>query len=107
MQLFDDWLTGTMEHQDIDLNHKAVENGALPADLARLYRGQYAAMLISLSLHKIGHRKRPEVLVYDAICSSEQKERAPWTFVPHVLKRRAQELEQYGELVNALVKAVV
>ena len=35
--MLEDWLDGTMEQQDIDLNHSATENGASSADLTRLY----------------------------------------------------------------------
>lgn len=55
------WHEGTMEQQDIDLNHRAAENGASSADLIRLYQGQYATMLVSLSLHRQELCKRPGI----------------------------------------------
>ena len=106
-ELLGDWLDGTMEQQDIELNHQAAENGASYADLTRLYRGQYAAMLVSLSLHRRGLRKRPEILVYDAICDRDHEQRSPWSLQPNMLLRRAEELESYGQGVKSLVQAVI
>ena len=105
--VLEDWLDGSMEQQDIDMNHQAAESGASLADLKRLYRGQYAVMLTSLSLHRKGLRKRPEILVYDAICSLDQEERSPWSLGPNAASRRAEELEIYGKSVNSLIQAVV
>ncbi len=106
-EVLEDWLDGALEQQDIDLNHQAAENGASPADLTRLYRGQYAAMLVSLSLHRKGVRKRPEVLVYDAICDMDHEERSTWSLAPNILRRRAEELELFGQGVISLVQAVI
>ena len=106
-EVLEDWLDGSMEQQDIDLNRQAAENGASPGELAQLYRGQYAAMLVSLSLHRRGLRKRPELLVYDAVCNLEHKQRSPWSLAEDVSQRRAEELELYGQGVNSLIQAVV
>ena len=106
-KVLEDWLSGTMEQQDIDLNHKAAQNGAPPADLARLYRGQYAAMLVSLSLHNIGGRIRPEILVYGAVCTLEGTALAPWVLSSEMSTRRAQELQHFGDGVQAMIRAVV
>lgn len=106
-EMLDDWLEGTMEQQDIDLNHRAAENGASSADLTRLYRGQYAAMLVSLSLHRRGLRKRPEILIYDAMCDRDHEERSPWSLKPNISLRRAEEHEIYGQGVQSLVQAVI
>lgn len=106
-EILEDWLDGAMEQQDIGLNHQAAENGASSADLTRLYRGQYAAMLVSLSLHKKGLRKRPEILVYDAVCGLDHEQRSPWSIRPDISLRRAEELEQYGQSVKSLVQAVI
>ena len=106
-EVFEDWLDGAMEQQDIDLNHQAAENGASSADLTRLYRGQYAAMLVSLSLHRRGLRKRPEILVYDAVCGLDHEQRSAWSIKPDISLRRAEELEQYGQSVKSLVQAVI
>ena len=105
--VLEDWLDGAMEQQDIDLNHQAAENGASSADLTRLYRGQYAAMLVSLSLHRQGLRKRPEILVYDAVCDLDHEERSPWSLAPNISLRRTEEVELYGQGVNSLVQAVI
>ena len=106
-EVFEDWLDGAMEQQDIGLNHQAAENGASPADLTRLYRGQYAAMLVSLSLHRQGRRKRPEILVYDAVCDLYHEQRSPWSIKPDISLRRAEELKQYRQSVKSLVQAVI
>ena len=105
--LLEDWLNGCMEHQDLGLNRQAAEQGASPHDLARLYRGHYAVMLVSLSLHQRGLRLRPEMLVYDAICVAEAAERSTWASAPWALERKKQELEQCGSAVTALVKAII
>ena len=105
--LMEDWLNGCMEHQDIALNRQAAENGALPADLERLYRGHYAAMLVSLSLHQRGLRLRPELLIYDAVCAVEGVQRPDWAAAPWAAQRRKQEVEQCGSNVTGLIGAVV
>ena len=105
--LFEDWLLGGMEHQDIELNRKMADEGASHEDLARLYRGQYAAMLVSLSLHRQGLRLRPELLIYDALCSSEHVERPAWSLAPWATRRIAEELELCGSNVTALAQAII
>ena len=105
--LIEDWLDGCMEHQDLDLNREAAAKGASAQDLARLYRGQYAAMLVSLSLHRRGLRMRPELLVYDAICGLDNAERSAWTDAPWAVRRRKRELEQCGSTVMALIGAII
>ena len=105
--IIEDWLRGRMEHQDLDLNRKAADSGASLQDLARLYRGHYAAMLVSLSLHRLGLRLRPELLVYDALCASEGVEKSAWAREVWATQRRAEELEQSGSRVMALVDAIV
>ena len=105
--LIKDWLDGHMEHQDIVLNREAADNGASPTDLARLYRGHYAAMLVSLSLHQRSLRLRPELLVHDAICVLENVERPAWAATSWAVQRREQEAEQCGPNVASLIEAIV
>ena len=105
--IVEDWLRGRMEHQDLELNRKAADNGASLQDLARLYRGHYAAMLVSLSLHRPGLRRRPELVVYDALCASEGAEKSPWAREVWATQSKAEELEQCGSRVMALVEAIV
>ena len=105
--LIEDWLRGRMEHQDLELNRKAADSGASLQDLARLYRGHYAAMLISLSLHRRGLRLRPELLVFDALCASEGVEKSAWARELWATQSKAEELEQCGPRVMALVDAIV
>ncbi|KAL9104852.1 MAG: hypothetical protein Q9163_000238 [Psora crenata] len=93
--LIEDWLSGGMEHQDIQLNRKAAEEGASIEDLARLYRGHYAAMLISLSLHRQGLRLRPELLVLNALCGLENTVPPAWSLAPWAIQRAAQEENLY------------
>ncbi|KAK7439385.1 hypothetical protein VKT23_017608 [Stygiomarasmius scandens] len=61
-----DWLAANLEHQDLDLNRRAAELGASNDDLQLLYRLSYAAMLVSLSSHALGHRSRPEMTIFKA-----------------------------------------
>ena len=105
--LIEDWLQGRMEHQDLELNRKAADSGASLQDLARLYRGHYAAMLVSLSLHRRGLRLRPELSVYDALCASEGVEKSAWARELWATQSKAEELEQCGSCVRALVDAIV
>ena len=105
--LIQDWLQGRMEHQDLELNQKAENSGASLQDLARLYRGQYAAMLVSLSLHRHGLRLRPELLVHDALCAFEGVEKPAWAREPWAIQSKEEELTQCGSCVKALVDAIV
>ena len=105
--LIEDWLRGRMDHQDLELNQKAADSGASIQDLARLYRGHYAAMLVSLSLHRHGLRLRPELLVYDALCASEGVEKPVWAREPWAIQSKEEELTQFGSCVRALVDAIV
>ena len=105
--LIEDWLRRRMEHQDLKLNQKAADSGASVQDLARLYRGHYAAMLVSLSLHRHGLRLRPELLVHDALCASEGVEKPAWAREPWAIRSKAEELTQCGSRVRALIDAIV
>jgi hypothetical protein len=106
--LVEDWLDGMMEHQDLSLNAQVAALGASGEDLARLYKGQYAAMLVSLSTHDRGVRLRPEILVYDALCQLEGVEtRARWVSATAVVDRREQELAQLGKTRQKLISAII
>lgn len=106
--LVEDWLDGMMEHQDLSLNHHIAALGASGEDLARLYKGQYAIMLVSLSTHKRGIRLRPELLVYDALCQLEDVEnRSRWVSATAIIDRRGQELAQLGKTGQRLISAII
>lgn len=95
------------EQQEIDLSHRAAENGASSADLIRIYQGQYATMLVSLSLHRQELRKRPEILIYDAICDLYYDKCSPWSLKSNISLHHAEEHELYGQSVQSLVQAVI
>jgi len=105
--LIEDWLDRLMEHQDLSLNKQAAELGATTEDLARLYRGHYAAMLVSLSAHRKGIQTRPEVLVYDALCRLEGVDISPWAATPLIANRRRLELAQLGLAGERLIAAII
>lgn len=106
--LVEDWLDGMMEHQDLSLNHHIAALGASGEDLARLYKGQYAVMLVSLSTHKRGIRLRPELLVYDALCQLEDVEnKSRWVSATAIIDRRGQELAQLGKTGQRLISAII
>lgn len=104
-ELIEDWLDGCMEHQDLGLNN-SLSGIASEEDFARLYRGQYAAMLVSLSLHKKGIRVRPELLVFDAICRLEGVDRPAWAFSTELEVRRAEE-RRINPAVSHLVETII
>lgn len=106
-EVLEDWLDGGMEQQDITLNHQAADYGASSEDLARLYRGQYVAMLISLSLHRPGLRLRPEILAYDAVCALDQANISQWSRGTGLSERRAEELEIYGTGIKEMLRAII
>ncbi|OCK95660.1 uncharacterized protein K441DRAFT_71037 [Cenococcum geophilum 1.58] len=106
--LVEDWLDGMMEHQDLSLNHHIAALGASGEDLARLYKGQYAIMLVSLSTHKRGIRLRPELLVYDALCQLEDVgNKSRWVSATAIIDRRGQELAQLGKTGQRLISAII
>lgn len=106
--LIEDWLDSHMEHQDLDLNHRVAESGATDEDLARLYRGHYAAMLVSLSTHRKGVRIRPEILVYEALCQREGADHRPrWLLDPRIVDRRVRELTNLGAAGQLLISVVI
>ena len=106
--VIEDWLEGRMEHQDLSFNHLAARAGASTEDLARLYMGQYAAMLVSLATHRIGVRCRPELMVYEALCriqGVENKQR--WILSSSLLERRKTEIAILSIAGQNLISAIM
>jgi hypothetical protein len=103
-----DWLDGYMEHQDQELNNEIAGLGATLEDLSRLYRGQYAAMLVSLSVHRPGIRIRPELTVFAALRRLEGVSDVPQWLSSNVLQeRQIQEDALLGQRGQMLVQAVI
>lgn len=101
----EDWLDGMMTQQDLAVVHIiAEEEGPECAD--RLYRGQYAAMLVSPAVHKIGDRIRPEILVHEALCQLEDVEHISRGIAEDLDKQRLREARQIGPIGQALISAV-
>ncbi|KAJ3506680.1 hypothetical protein NLJ89_g6741 [Agrocybe chaxingu] len=107
LEVAEDWLDARLEHQDIELNNEAYTLGARVEELGLLYRGHYAAMLVSLSAHRVGVRIRPEMLVYDAVCKSVRANAGAWASSADMEERRQRELEALGPRVMNLVAAIV
>lgn len=106
--LVEDWMDGQMEQQDLSLNREVADLGASSVELDRLYRGQYAVMLVSLATHQKGTRVRPEILVYDALAKLEGVGKAPeWMLEPVIAKWRRQELDHIGPRGQKLVAAII
>ncbi|KAF8539165.1 hypothetical protein BDD12DRAFT_805562 [Trichophaea hybrida] len=99
-----DWLEGRMEHQDLDLNHAAARLGASED---RLYQGHYAAMLVSLSVHRIGRRIRPEMMVFHRMCQKEGVEIPLWALQAKMVNRRESERLNAGGDIDAQVEAII
>jgi hypothetical protein len=103
-----DWLDGHMEHQDIELNNEIASLGATLQDLSRLYRGHYAVKLVSLSVHRLGIRIRPELAVFRALCRLEGVEDLPQWLSKDVLQERLrQEDTLLGQRGQLLVQAII
>ena len=103
-----DWLDAHLEQQDLALNNKIAMLGASDLDLLRLYRGQYVAMLVSLSEHKVGIRIRPEIIVYKATCASDgAREQPTWLRDPFILERELKEKEILGARGHLLLEAAI
>jgi hypothetical protein len=106
--VIEDWLEGRMEHQDLSFNHLVAKAGASTEDLARLYVGQYAAMLVSLATHRIGVRCRPELMVYEALCrvqGVENKQR--WILSSSLLERRKIEVAILGVAGQNMISTII
>ncbi|KAF8421365.1 hypothetical protein EV426DRAFT_608894 [Tirmania nivea] len=104
-----EWLGHNLEHQDLALNIRAEKLGATAEELARLYRGHYAAMLVSLNRYQGGQGLRPEMLVFDVMCRREGAEIPGWAMGEEMVERRRRELVWCGgqEIAENLVMAVV
>ncbi|KAF8464481.1 hypothetical protein BDZ91DRAFT_729984 [Kalaharituber pfeilii] len=104
-----EWLAQRLEHQDLALNRRVEVLGATERELDRLYRGSYAAMLVSLNTYRGGVGIRPEMLVFDALCRKEGVPVPQWASGPEMAERRRREVEHCGgqEIVDTLVTAVV
>lgn len=105
--LIDGWLNSHFEHQDLLFNREVCALGASDEDLRRVYRGQYAAMLVSLCLYHKGIRIRPEITVFDAVCKFEHTERPFWAVSDVMEARRQRELAEYRPELQRLVDAVI
>ncbi|KAJ9500778.1 hypothetical protein H2202_003994 [Exophiala xenobiotica] len=103
-----DWLESHMEHQDLRLNNQAATLGASVDELSRLYRGQYVAMLISLSEHKAGVRTRPELTVFRALCAADGIMKTPtWLNEASMRNRLSEEERDLGARGSLLIEAAV
>lgn len=96
-----------MEHQDLNLDNKIATLGATGEELPRLYRGHHAAMLTSLSLHRLGIRIRPELTVFKVICRLEGVTEPQWLSDPSIVAVTEQESFVLGEKGALLVEALV
>lgn len=103
-----DWLDAHMEQQDLSLNLQAAALGASVDDLEQLYRGQYVAMLVSLSEHKVGRRIRPEITVFKAVCAVEGRSSLPqWLNETPMMERALEERRHLGTRGMQLVEAAI
>ena len=104
-----EWLGHNLEHQDLVLNIRVEELGATEEELNRLYRGHYAAMLVSANRYQGGQGLRPEMLVFDAMCRREGAEIPGWAMGEEMVDRRRRESVWCGgqEIAEKLVMAVV
>ncbi|KAH7151007.1 hypothetical protein DER46DRAFT_638731 [Fusarium sp. MPI-SDFR-AT-0072] len=91
--LIGEWLDRSFEHQDLEFNNLSHAHGASQEDLFRLYRGHYAAMLISLSLSARHRAIRPELVVFDAVCRLDDVPIPKWATSEVMESRRQAELE--------------
>lgn len=103
-----DWLDAHLEQQDLSLNNGAAMLGASADDLELLYRGQYVAMLVSLSEHRLGVRIRPELTVFRALCRIGGRRDLPdWLDETPMMERAVQETRHLGARGIHLVEAAV
>jgi hypothetical protein len=105
--LIGEWLDRGFEHQDLEFNNLSHAHSASQEDLSRLYRGHYAAMLISLSLSARHSAIRPELVVFDAVCRLDHVPVPKWATSDVMESRRQAELEAYGPTVLRLISAII
>ncbi|KAI3316628.1 hypothetical protein HD806DRAFT_423418 [Xylariaceae sp. AK1471] len=101
------WLDRGFEHQDLDFNHMAYDHGASSPDLDRLYRGHYAAMLISLSFASQQPSMRPELTVFEAVCELENVSVPDWASSPAMEARREAEIQAYSPSLQRIIQALI
>lgn len=105
-EIVSDWLDANLEHQELSLNQEIASLGATPAELSLLYRGQYVAMLVSLSQHKLGVKLRPELMVFKKMLESEGTLPMPsWLVHASMIRREEQEATLIGEGGPQLIDA--
>ncbi|KAG4439118.1 hypothetical protein IFR05_005405 [Cadophora sp. M221] len=106
--VIEDWLDANMEQQDLKANKKAAELGASAGDLERHYKGQYAAMLVSLADHQRGERIMTEILVYEALCRLEGVDvETQWVSDSLVGEWKEQEVRHVGAAGVALISVII
>ncbi|KAI7758950.1 hypothetical protein LZL87_009945 [Fusarium oxysporum] len=105
--LIGEWLDRSFEHQDLEFNNLSHAHGASQEDLFRLYRGHYAAMLISLSLSARHRAIRLELVVFDAVCRLDDVPIPKWATSEVMESRRQAELEVYGPSVLKSISAII
>ncbi|KAG6979708.1 hypothetical protein FOFC_17739 [Fusarium oxysporum] len=105
--LIGEWLDRSFEHQDLEFNNLSHAHGASQEDLFRLYRGHYAAMLLSLSLSARHSAIRPELVVFDAVCRLDDVPIPKWATSDVMESRRQAELEVYGPSVLKSIGAII
>ena len=64
-------------------------------------------MLVSLSLHRVGIRIRPELLVYDAVCKTLGIATGAWAASADMESRRQRELAVLGPRVIPSIEAII
>jgi hypothetical protein len=101
------WLERILEHQDLALNRLVYDLGARAGDLQRLYRGQYAAMLISLALFHPGVCIRPELAVFEAVCKFEGAPLPSWLSAEELRERKEEEVRSYGSSLRRMIEAII
>lgn len=101
------WLERILEQQDLALNWQVYQLGARAEDLQRLYRGQYAAMLISLALFHSGVSIRPELAVFEAVCKFEGASIPPWLSAEELKERKEEEVRSYGSPLRRMIEAII
>jgi hypothetical protein len=101
------WLDRSFEHQDLDLNRMVYDHGAGAQDLDRLYRGHYAAMLVSLSFASQRPNIRPELAVFEAVCMLESVMVPDWLSSPAMEARREAETQAYGPSLQRIIHALI
>jgi hypothetical protein len=85
----------------------AASMGATREELARLYKGHYAVMLVSLSIHRKGDRIRPELSVFEAVCRMDRVPLPAWLATDAMRERKRQEDIVLGQHGRRLIEAII